>query len=225
MSDSPRVLVVEDDPATQSLLSKIAQREGFVVIAAGDGADALVLIAQRPIDLILLDLLLPKVDGFAIMKHLRETNLSLLERTIVITAASDAATRDCEELAYVASFRRKPTGIMDIASDLRLCAMRMQMPSARLRGGSARRAEAAVGDRLKPAPTFHFPIASSTGLGRFTSTGLPLSAAESNHSSGFFIPVWSIRKRASSVASASLMRMQPCDAAYPIESSSFVPWM
>lgn len=137
MADSLTVLVVEDDPATQSVLSRIAQREGFAVIAAVDGAEALSVLAQRSVDGILLDLLLPKIDGFAIMRHLRETNLSLLQRTIVITAVGEAVTRTCEELAYVASFRRKPTGIMDIASDLRAC-----LPRPRKTGGPT----------LQPAP-------------------------------------------------------------------------
>ncbi|HKO56413.1 MAG TPA: response regulator, partial [Thermoanaerobaculia bacterium] len=144
MPDLSKVLVVEDDSATQSLLRTIAQREGFEVLTADDGAQALVILARSTVDVILLDLLLPRVNGFEVLRHLRCTSPELLQRTIVISAASEATTRDCEDLPHVWCFRRKPMDILEVARDLVACAAqqpRKPSQAAEPRAMAQRRAE------------------------------------------------------------------------------------
>jgi DNA-binding response OmpR family regulator len=116
------VLIVEDDFESRTLFRVIAQREGFRVLTAEDGAEALALLARERIDILLLDLLLPKINGFEIMRHLRCTRPELLGRTLVMTAATEATTRDCEDLLRVFCFRRKPMEIQEVATDLVACA-------------------------------------------------------------------------------------------------------
>ncbi len=83
----PRVLVVDDDPELTSTFKAILCSEGYDVATAGDGAEALQLVCQESFDLILLDLLLPGMDGWTILKHLRE--LAPTARVVILCADVD----------------------------------------------------------------------------------------------------------------------------------------
>ena len=115
------VLMVEDDHATLSLLAAIGRREGFEVLLAADGAKAMTIVMQEQIDAVVLDLLLPEISGFEILRYLKRRVPALLERTIVITAAAEQAYRDCEELLHVRRFYRKPLDFVDLTSALHAC--------------------------------------------------------------------------------------------------------
>ena len=115
------VLMVEDDHATLSLLAAIAKREGFEALLAADGAKALAFVTQQPVDAVVLDLLLPEISGFEILRYFNRRTPALLERTIVITAASEQAYQDCEELLHVRRFYRKPLDFIDLTSALHAC--------------------------------------------------------------------------------------------------------
>ncbi len=72
MEKAHRVLVVDDEPIVVDVLSRYLTREGFEVVAARDGAEALTSFpAFRP-DLILLDLMLPRLDGLEVFRRIRE---------------------------------------------------------------------------------------------------------------------------------------------------------
>ena len=66
-----RILAVEDDAALQALLVRALRKGGFQAVPAGDGAAALALHREQPADLIVLDLMLPVLDGFQVLQALR----------------------------------------------------------------------------------------------------------------------------------------------------------
>jgi DNA-binding response OmpR family regulator len=66
-----RILLVEDDADLAAFVKEGLQRERFVVDRAGDGQEALGFLAERSYDVLLLDLMMPKVNGFQLLKHLR----------------------------------------------------------------------------------------------------------------------------------------------------------
>ena len=66
-----RVLVADDDPQMRRLIRSVLQREGFEVIEAGDGLDALETIERGGVDLLILDLDMPRLDGFGVLEELR----------------------------------------------------------------------------------------------------------------------------------------------------------
>lgn len=68
----PRLLIVEDDPILGSLISDFFEREGWQTMMAGDGECALELFEEHCFDLILLDVMLPKKDGFTVCRTIRE---------------------------------------------------------------------------------------------------------------------------------------------------------
>jgi len=67
---STRVLVVDDDPRQRSILAEMVGSLGYAVVAAGDGVEAMDLQAESPADLILTDLIMPRMDGFELLRTL-----------------------------------------------------------------------------------------------------------------------------------------------------------
>ncbi|HEV7427719.1 MAG TPA: response regulator [Thermoanaerobaculia bacterium] len=113
--------MVEDDHATLSLLGAIAKREGFDALLADNGEKAMSFLMNSAVDAMVLDLLLPRTNGFDILRHCKCTSPRLLDRTIVITAASEQTYRGCEELGQVRRFYRKPLDFVDLTSALHAC--------------------------------------------------------------------------------------------------------
>ena len=70
-SDRHSVLVIEDDPNTAALVALYLERESFRVLTAGDGKTGLALAEQHRPDMVILDLMLPKMDGWEICRRLR----------------------------------------------------------------------------------------------------------------------------------------------------------
>jgi len=71
MRDSSTILLVDDEDSVQKLLTYPLERDGFRVVQARDGEQALRLFEDQRIDLVVLDLMLPKVDGLEVCKRLR----------------------------------------------------------------------------------------------------------------------------------------------------------
>ena len=67
----PRVLIAEDDELIRNLLRTIAERNGCDAAVAADGAEALLLLQQSPFDLVLLDLMMPVMNGYELIPHIR----------------------------------------------------------------------------------------------------------------------------------------------------------
>src|SRR2546427_4415365 len=68
-----RILVVEDDPRLASTLDRVLAAEGHDVEVAVDGNDALHRARERPFDLVVLDIMLPGLDGISVCRRLRST--------------------------------------------------------------------------------------------------------------------------------------------------------
>ena len=72
-----RILVVEDDKAVASFVKKALESEQYAVDLAWDGEDAQSLVGEATFDLVILDLVLPKIDGWEVLKHIRTQKPSL----------------------------------------------------------------------------------------------------------------------------------------------------
>ena len=82
----PRLLVIEDDPDVQALLTTVAKRRNVVVDRADDGEAAIRLLQSNQYDVVVLDLMLPKVNGFRVAEVIRQ--LDYKPRLIVFSAIS-----------------------------------------------------------------------------------------------------------------------------------------
>jgi CheY-like chemotaxis protein len=88
------VLVVEDDPAIRRLVTMVLEREGYRVEVAGDGIEAVLKVGIADYDVIILDLMMPNLDGFTFMSTFAANDPSRLNRVIVTSAASPQVIRD-----------------------------------------------------------------------------------------------------------------------------------
>jgi two-component system OmpR family response regulator len=86
-----KILVIEDDPTLSEFISKGLKEEGFNVESVADGRDALFIVASTPFDLIILDRMLPNVDGLTILRTLRAASTDT--PVLILSALSDVDQR------------------------------------------------------------------------------------------------------------------------------------
>ncbi|MCB9135449.1 MAG: response regulator [Anaerolineales bacterium] len=92
-SNNPRILVVDDEPVSLMLLDTILRRSSFAVATALSGHEALTLLQQEPFDLMILDLLMPDMDGLTVLEILRKDPYFENFPVIVFTAVSQNRVR------------------------------------------------------------------------------------------------------------------------------------
>jgi len=119
--DMPRALIIDDDGPIRALLSTIVRRQGIDVDTARDGSEAIENLDRDGYDVVVLDLMMPRVDGYAVLAHMREHQPKLLNCTILATAIprSDLALNLRDEVFMVHS---KPFNMQQLISDVRRCA-------------------------------------------------------------------------------------------------------
>ena len=83
---SPTILLVDDEDSVRKVLAFPLERDGYSVVQAADGEDALRQFAAQPVDLVVLDIMLPKLDGLEVCKRLRATSTVPI---IMLTARDD----------------------------------------------------------------------------------------------------------------------------------------
>ena len=88
------VLVVEDDASIRRLVKMVLLREGYRVEVAVDGVEAVLKLGLADYDVIVLDLMMPNLDGFAFMRTLAEHAPDRLKRVIVTSAASAGVIKE-----------------------------------------------------------------------------------------------------------------------------------
>jgi CheY-like chemotaxis protein len=121
MPDLPAVLVVDDDASTRGLLVALLKHLGLKPRTADNGREALAIITAEDPAAIILDLLMPVVDGFELLYRLSVSTPHLLRRVVVVTAAIGHRVDDCRELALVWSVFRKPMDIEQFSASLIAC--------------------------------------------------------------------------------------------------------
>lgn len=114
-----RVLIAEDDPNIVESLSFVLSRAGFEVAAALDGQEALRrLQADRP-DLVILDVMLPKRNGFEVLKLVKSDPLLRAIPVIVLTAKGQPQDRRMAEQLGVEGFMTKPFSNTEVVEAVR----------------------------------------------------------------------------------------------------------
>jgi DNA-binding response OmpR family regulator len=137
----PQILVVDDDQDTVAILAHHLQREGFVPIQANSGAQCLKMVHENEVDVILLDLMMPDMDGFQVVKALRDDPETAEIPIIMITARDDMDARAEGMRLGVSDFLAKPVFRRQLASRVR----------AQLEVVETSRSASAAMDRLEAA--------------------------------------------------------------------------
>jgi DNA-binding response OmpR family regulator len=116
---SKRILIVDDEPNIVISLEFLMKREGFDVAVAVDGEAALKAIAEQVPDLVLLDIMLPKKDGFEVCQQIR-ANPAWQSVKIVMLTAKGRDTEIAKGLALGAdTYLTKPFSIKDLATRIK----------------------------------------------------------------------------------------------------------
>ena len=115
------VLIVEDDVQIQRLLTSIMTLGGLSSVVAGDGKAALALLESTDFDAIVLDLMLPHVNGFDVLRHLSTAKPALLERTVVLTGASERMYRNSPQIRHTRALLRKPFDVARLQEEVAAC--------------------------------------------------------------------------------------------------------
>ncbi|SRR5216683_2443888 len=117
----PAVLVVDDDQALRGLFMTLLSKSGFEVDTANDGRVAFDQIHRHPYSVILLDLMMPEVNGFELLERLQRDSPALLSRVIVMTGASQRSLQKLDT-TRVWGLIRKPFDIDNLVSSTLACA-------------------------------------------------------------------------------------------------------
>lgn len=129
----PRVLVADDDQSIRQLLGTIMRRERLPADLASDGMEAVERLQEREYAVILLDLMMPRLDGFGVIQYLREHPPVYKPVVLVISAYADQKHKDVDA-EVVAGVVRKPFEVADLGEIVRLCVAGFE---SALRSGSA----------------------------------------------------------------------------------------
>ena len=125
MPDFATILLVDDEESVQKLLTYPLERDGYRVVQARDGDEALARFAQEPIDLVVLDLMLPKLDGLEVCKRLRSDSSVPI---IMLTARDDELDKVLGLELGADDYITKPFSIREFRSRVRALLRRAATP-------------------------------------------------------------------------------------------------
>lgn len=124
-----RILILEDEVSIQSVLYELLTDAGYEVYVAGNGADGLAEYKRRKFDLILLDIMMPRLDGYAVCKAVRENS----NTPIIMVTALD------EEEAQIKAFELQADDYITKPFSLKLVLLRVDAVLRRSRQGDIER--------------------------------------------------------------------------------------
>src|SRR3954451_20405900 len=113
------VLVVDDDRNAVDILDRLLSKEGFAVHCALGGREALAIAAAHQIDIILLDVMMPDMNGFQVCEALKQNERTREIPVILLTAKDDMETRVVGMRLGVSEFLTKPINKIELFARLR----------------------------------------------------------------------------------------------------------
>jgi DNA-binding response OmpR family regulator len=132
MPDGSNILLVDDEEAVQKLLTYPLEREGFRVVTARDGEEALARFQELDFDLVVLDLMLPKLDGLEVCRRLRAESTVPI---IMLTARDDELDKVLGLELGADDYITKPFSIREFRSRVRALLRRAATPRPGVRAG------------------------------------------------------------------------------------------
>ena len=121
---SARILLVDDEQSIQTLLSYPLRKEGYDVVQATDGRQALERFEEQPFDLVVLDLMLPKVDGLEVCRQLRSRSAVPI---IMLTAKSEEIDKVVGLELGADDYITKPFSMREFSSRIKAALRRAEM--------------------------------------------------------------------------------------------------
>lgn len=104
MKDKIKILIIDDEPLVQKILIEELQGEGFYPISSLDGEDGLKKAVKEKPDMILLDIIMPKMDGISVLKKLKADKETKEIPIIILTNLREGATVDISQKSGVLDY-------------------------------------------------------------------------------------------------------------------------
>ncbi len=124
-----KILIVEDDISIQALLHDFIQEAGYDIVLAADGVEALAKYSEQAFDLILLDLMLPKIDGYGVCEVIRQkSNVPIIMLTALDSEQNQIKGLDLQADDYITKPFSMPVLLRKIAAVLRRAARQDETP-------------------------------------------------------------------------------------------------
>jgi DNA-binding response OmpR family regulator len=133
MPETATILLVDDEESIQKLLTYPLEHEGFQVVQARDGEEALARFDEQPVDLVILDIMLPKLDGLEVCRRLRARSAVPI---LMLTARDDELDKVVGLELGADDYITKPFSIREFRSRVRAALRRAQLPPAAARSES-----------------------------------------------------------------------------------------
>src|SRR5438309_404602 len=137
MAETSTILLVDDEEAVRKVLTFPLERDGYNVVQAADGEEALARFGDQPVDLVVLDIMLPKLDGLEVCKQLRSRSSVPI---IMLTARDDEFDKVVGLELGADDYITKPFSIREFRSRVRALLRRARAPhyGRELRAGQLR---------------------------------------------------------------------------------------
>ncbi len=119
MTEGPTILVVDDEPYMIRLLQHHIQRAGYRMVKATNGREALERIREDKPSLVLMDVMMPELNGLEVLAELRKREETKLLPVIIMTANAQRFTREEAEAAGVSAFLTKPFSPTQLMTEVR----------------------------------------------------------------------------------------------------------
>ena len=117
--DQPKILVVEDEPSQREVLAYNLKAEGFLVISADDGEDALLLVEEEKPDVILLDWMMPNLSGIEVCRRLKSCNETRAIPIVMVSARSEEMDKVRGLEIGADDYLVKPYSVIELIARLR----------------------------------------------------------------------------------------------------------
>jgi DNA-binding response OmpR family regulator len=114
-----RILIVDDEPNIVMSLEYIFKKEEFEVFIARDGAEAIDIVENNKIDIIILDIMMPNVDGFQVLKHLKANEELSKIKVIFLTAKNKASDVELGLQLGANKYMSKPFSTKKLVSEVK----------------------------------------------------------------------------------------------------------
>ena len=115
----PKLLIVDDEPFTVEMLESFLQINGYETVGALNGEDGLVLVQVEQPEAVILDLMLPDLEGFEVCQRIRSYPESANLPVLVVSARTDAAARERAAAAGANGYLVKPVNFPQLLSELK----------------------------------------------------------------------------------------------------------
>lgn len=151
MNDVPLVLIVEDDVHIRELVVLHLQLEGFRALTAGDGREALRLFGENAIDVVVLDLMIPFLDGLTVCRAIRQGATNTDVPILILTARREEADKVLGLESGADDYLTKPFGVRELVARVRALLRRRRPAVAQSPQPQAVAAGAPVAVGTRPA--------------------------------------------------------------------------